>query len=168
LVVLTRVISLSGSPGLERALQEYSKRLEELAKAIGELKIVVDAIGGGRGRDLKRAIIELYKNDLVEHGVVLGGIERFVYEDRDGRYYVKGSKIEFDVYVDDGKVYLIEAKPHADVEDVEWLYKRGEIYEKITGRKPDKLILVAVNIDVDAYERARELGVEVIYGSLIL
>jgi hypothetical protein len=69
--------------------------------------------------------------------------------------------------VHDEKVYLIEVKSHVDIEDVEWLYKRGEIYEKITGRKPDKLILIAVNIDVDAYERARNLGVEVVYGSLI-
>ena len=62
---------------------------------------------------------------------------------------------------------MIEVKSHVDVEDVEWLYKRGEIYGKITGRKPDKLIFVAVNIDVDVYERAHDLGVKVTYGSLI-
>jgi len=150
------------------AVQGHGKRLEELTKVIGELKTAIGSIGRRWGRDLEKTIIELYRHVLAERGVIPEKIERFVYEDRDGRYYVKGSKIEFDIYAHDEKVYLIEVKSHADVEDVEWFYKRGEIYEKITGRKPDKLILIAVNIDVDAYERARELGVEVIYGSLIL
>jgi hypothetical protein len=61
----------------------------------------------------------------------------------------------------------VEVKSHADVEDVEWLYKRAEIYEKLTGRKPDKLILVAIHIDDDAYKRTGELGIEVIYGAII-
>jgi hypothetical protein len=171
------VIGLSSSPGLKgrgelkehsEAPRECSERLEELARAIEELKIVVGYYAGRRrGRDLEKTIIELYRHILAERGVVPEKIERLVYEDRDGEYYVKGSKIRFNVYAHGGRVYLIEAKPRADVEDVEWLYKRGEIYEKITDRKPHKLILVAVNIDVDAYERARELGVEVIYGSLV-
>jgi hypothetical protein len=152
---------------LTNAIREHGKRLEELTRVIGELKTAIGSIGRRWGRDLEKTIIELYRHILAERGVIPEKIERFVYEDRDGRYYVKGSKIEFDIYAHDEKVYLIEVKSHADVEDVEWLYKRGEIYEKIIGRKPDKLILVAVNIDVDAYERARELGVEVIYGSLI-
>jgi hypothetical protein len=147
------VIDLSSSPGLKdreeeleltNAIREYSKRLEELTRAVGELKIAIGSIGGRRGRDLEKTIIELYRHVLAERGVIPEKIERFVYEDRDGRYYVKGSKIEFDIYAHDEKVYLIEVKSHADVEDVEWLYKRGEIYEKITGRKPDKLILVAL------------------------
>ena len=159
---------------LTNAIREHSKRLEELTiavqehgKRLEELTRVIGSIGRRWGRDLEKTIIELYRHILAERGVIPEKIERFVYEDRDGEYYVKGSKIEFDIYAHDEKVYLIEVKSHADVEDVEWLYKRGEIYEKITGRKPRKLILVAVNIDVDAYERARELGVEVIYGSLV-
>jgi hypothetical protein len=152
---------------LTNTIREHGKRLEELTRVVGELKITIGSIGRRWGRDLEKAIIELYRYILEERGIIPEKIEKFTYEDIDGKYYVKGSKIEFDIYVHDEKVYLIEVKSHVDVEDVEWLYKRGEIYEKITGRKPDKLILIAVNIDVDAYERARELGVEVVYGSLI-
>jgi len=152
---------------LTNTIREHGRRLEELTRVVGELKITIGSIGRRWGRDLEKTIIELYRHILEEHGIIPEKIEKFTYEDIDGKYYVKGSKIEFDIYVHDEKVYLIEVKSHVDVEDVEWLYKRGEIYEKITGRKPDKLILIAVNIDVDAYERARELGVEVVYGSLI-
>jgi hypothetical protein len=152
---------------LTNTIREHGKRLEELTRVVGELKITIGSIGRRWGRDLEKTIIELYRHILEERGIIPEKIEKFTYEDIDGKYYVKGSKIEFDIYVHDEKVYLIEVKSHVDVEDVELLYKRGEIYEKITGRKPDKLILIAVNIDVDAYERARELGVEVVYGSLI-
>jgi hypothetical protein len=58
-------------------------------------------------------------------------------------------------------------KSHAEIDHVEWFYKRAEIYEKITGRKPHKLVLIAVNIDEDAYIRARELGIDVICGSIV-
>jgi hypothetical protein len=152
---------------LTNTIREHGRRLEELTRVVGELKITIGSIGRRWGRDLEKTIIELYRHILEERGIIPEKIEKFTYEDIDGKYYVKGSKIEFDIYVHDKKVYLIEVKSHVDVEDVELLYKRGEIYEKITGRKPDKLILIAVNIDVDAYERARELGVEVVYGSLI-
>ena len=116
---------------------------------------------------MEKTVIELYRHVLEERGIIPEKIEKFTYVDTDGRYYVKGSRIEFDIYIHNDKVYLVEVKSHADIEDVEWLYKRAEIYEKIRGRKPDKLVLVAIHIDEDAYERAKELGIEVIYGAII-
>uniref|UniRef100_A0A7J2U7F1 DUF3782 domain-containing protein n=1 Tax=Ignisphaera aggregans TaxID=334771 RepID=A0A7J2U7F1_9CREN len=150
-----------------KRLEEHSKRLEELAKEVARQGVVLGSIGRRWGRDLEKMVLELYRHVLEERGVIPEKIERFTYVDVDGRYYVKGSKIEFDIYAHNDKVYLVEVKSHADVEDVEWLYKRAEIYEKLTGRKPDKLILVAIHIDDDAYKRTGELGIEVIYGAII-
>jgi hypothetical protein len=152
---------------MNRVLMEHSKRLEELTKEVARQGVVLGSIGRRWGRDLEKTVLELYRCVLEERGVIPEKIERFTYVDVDGRYYVKGSKIEFDIYAHNDKVYLVEVKSHADVEDVEWLYKRAEIYEKLTGRKPDKLILVAIHIDDDAYKRTGELGIEVIYGAII-
>jgi hypothetical protein len=152
---------------LTRAVQEQGKRIEELARKVGEQSAVLGSIGKRWGRNLEKMVIELYRHVLEEKGIIPEKIERFTYIDTDGRYYVKGSRIEFDIYIHNDKVYLVEVKSHADIEDVEWFYKRAEIYEKIRGRKPDKLVLVAVHIDEDAYERAKELGIEVIYGAII-
>jgi hypothetical protein len=152
---------------MNRVLMEHSKRIEELAREVGKQSVVLGSIGRRWGRDLEKTVLELYRHVLEERGVIPEKIEKFTYVDVDGRYYVKGSKIEFDIYAHNDKVYLVEVKSHADVEDVEWLYKRAEIYEKLTGRKPDKLILVAIHIDDDAYKRAGELGIEVIYGAII-
>ena len=152
---------------MNRVLMEHSKRLEELAREVGKQGVVLGSIGRRWGRDLEKTVLELYRRVLEERGITPEKIEKFTYVDVDGRYYVKGSKIEFDIYMHNEKIYLAEIKSHADAEDVEWLYKRAEIYEKIRGRKPDKLILVAVHIDEDAYARAKELGIEVIYGAII-
>lgn len=148
-------------------LQEHTKRLEELTRIVSRLEVALGSIGRRWGRDLEKVVLEVYRRALEERGVVPEKVERFIHIDRDGKYYVKDSKIEFDVYIHDDKVYLIEVKSHAELEHVEWFYKRGEIYEKITGRKPSKLILVAVHIDEDAYARAKELGIDVIYGAII-
>lgn len=152
---------------LTRAVQEQGKRLGELTRIIGELKVALGSIGRRWGRDLEETVLRIYEHVLRERGVIPEKIERFAYEDKEGKYYVKGSRIEFDVYIHDDKVYLIEVKSHAEVEHIEWFYKRAEIYEKITGKKPEKLILIAVHIDEDAYNRARELGIDVVYGAII-
>jgi hypothetical protein len=152
---------------MNRVLMEHSKRIEELAREVGKQGVVLGSIGRRWGRDLEKTVLELYRHVLEERGIIPEKIEKFTYVDVDGRYYVKGSKIEFDIYMHNERIYLVEIKSHADAEDVEWLYKRAEIYEKIRGRKPDKLILVAVHIDEDAYARAKELGIEVIYGAII-
>jgi hypothetical protein len=150
-----------------KRLEELSKRIEELTRKVSEQSAVLGSIGRRWGRDLEKMVIELYRHVLEERGIIPEKIERFTYVDTDGRYYVKGSRIEFDTYIHNDKVYLVEVKSHADIEDVEWFYKRAEIYEKIRGRKPDKLVLIAVHIDEEAYERAKELGIEVIYGAII-
>jgi len=166
---LTKAVQEQGKVLAEHSkrIEEHSKRIEELAREVGKQGVVLGSIGRRWGRDLEKTVLELYRRVLEERGVIPEKIERFTYVDVDGKYYVKGSKIEFDIYLHNARVYLVEIKSHADVEDVEWLYKRAEIYEKIRGRKPDKLLLITVHIDEDAYERAKDLGIEVIYGAII-
>jgi len=72
--------------------------------------------------------------------------------------------IEVDMYIHDRTTYLVEVKSYIDRDDVEWFYEKAGVVERILGRKADRLILVAVNIDREALERARELGVDVVYG----
>ena len=150
-----------------RVLGEHARRLEELTKVVGELKVVVGSLGRRLGRDLERTILELYRYALKEMGVEVDRVEKFTYRDVDGRYYRRGAVIEVDVYIHDGATYLVEVKPYADRDDVEWFYEKAGVVERILGRKADRLILVAVNIDREALERARELGVDVVYGGVV-
>jgi len=150
-----------------KLLERHEKRLEELARAVGELKVAVGSLGRRWGRDLERTVLELYRHALEERGVEPGRVEKFVYTDVDGRFYRRGARIEVDVYIHDGAMYLVEVKSHAELDDVEWFYEKAGIVEKILGRKAAKLIIVAVNIDKEALQRAQELGIDVIYGAVI-
>jgi hypothetical protein len=148
-------------------LERHEKRLEELARAVGEVKVAVGSLGRRWGRDLERTVLELYRHALEERGVEPGRVEKFVYTDVDGRFYRRGARIEVDVYIHDGGMYLVEVKSHAELDDVEWFYEKAGIVEKILGRKAAKLIIVAVNIDKEALQRAQELGIEAVYGAVI-
>jgi len=150
-----------------RILAEHSERLEELTKVVGELKVGVGPLGRRLGRDLEKTILKLYERSLAEKGVEAERVERFVYRDVDGRFYRRGARIEVDVYLHDKAMYLVEVKSYADHEDIEWFYEKAHIAEKILGRKADKLIVVAVGVDKSALERAKALGVDVVYGDVI-
>jgi len=150
-----------------KILEEHGKRLEELTRAIGELKVSVGSLGRRWSRDLERTVLELYRQTLEEKGVEPGKVEKYVYTDFKGEYLARGARIEVDVYVHNEKVYLIEVKSHAEVDDVEWFYKKAQIVEKILEKAAEKLIIVAVNIDKEALERAKQLGIEAVYGALV-
>jgi hypothetical protein len=150
-----------------RLLEEHSKRLEELTRAVGELRVAMGSLGRRWGRDLERAVLERYRHALEERGVEPGKVERFVYTDVDGRFYRRGARVEVDVYIHDERMYLVEVKSHAELDDVERFYDKARIVERILGRRAEKLILVAVNVDKEALERARELGIDVVCGAVI-
>jgi len=141
--------------------------LARLSKAVAEVEVVLGSIGRRWGRDLERAVLEIYRHALEERGIEPGKVEKFVYIDSEGKYYKKGARVEVDVYVHDERLYLIEVKSHAEYEDVEWFHDVSKIVEKVLGREANKLILVAVHIDEEALKRARELGMDVIYGAAI-
>ena len=79
-------------------------------------------------------------------------------------------RMEIDVYIHDGKAYLIEVKSRAELAHVEWFSQRARLAAVALakhGKKVERLILVAVHVDEEALERARQLGIDVIYGSVL-
>jgi hypothetical protein len=150
-----------------KILQEHSKRLEELSRAVAQIHVTLGRLGGRWGRNMEKMVLEIFKKVLEERGIELGKVERFEYVDWDGRFYKRGARIEIDVYVHDEKLYLIEVKSHADYDDVEYFHDVAQVVEKILNKKADKLILVATSIDENAFKRAGELGIDVIYGAII-
>ncbi|MGC9180416.1 MAG: DUF3782 domain-containing protein, partial [Vulcanisaeta sp.] len=152
---------------VNKRLEDHERILEELVKSVGELKVAMGSLGRRWGRDLERTVLELYRHALEERGIEPGKVEKFAYIDVDGRYYRPGAKLEVDVYVHNDKLYLIEVKSHADLEDVEWLFEKARIIERILNKRAEKTLMVAVNIDREALERARQLGIDTIYGAII-
>ena len=87
-------------------------------------------------------------------------VERWRVYDNAGIVFGYPSEVEVDIAVSDGKLILIEVSSHVRASDVLQFRRKAELYEKVTGRKPDRLIIVTPYIDEKALEAARQLGVE--------
>jgi hypothetical protein len=83
---------------------------------------------------------------------------------------VEGVRLEIDVYIHDGKAYLIEVKSRAELAHVDWFSQRARLAAEALakqGKRVERLILVDVHVDEEALERARQLGIDVIYGNVL-
>ena len=120
------------------------------------------------GFDLEKMLLETFKEVLERKGIEPGKVEKFRFKDVDGSYTgVKGKIIDVDVLVKDEGIYLIEVKSRAELEHVESLQDKAKVIERIFKKPIAKMLVVAVNIDREAYERAKELNIEVIYGNIL-
>ncbi len=156
----------------DRKFNEILERLEglerELERVRMRVEVTIGSMGRRWGRDLERTTLEIFREVLEREGIEPGRVERFVRVDEDGSVTgVKGRRVEADILVRDGRLYILEVKSHASLDDVEWFHQVSLWVERFMGRKLDRLILVAVNVDDDALERARELGMGVVFGNVI-
>ena len=102
-----------------KRFEAIEAELARLSKAVAEIGVVLGSIGRRWGRDLERAVLEIYRHALEERGVEPGKVEKFVYVDSEGKYYKKGARIEVDIYV-----ARREAVPH-----------RGQVPRRVRGRR---------------------------------
>ncbi len=150
-----------------KILEEHTKVLEEHSKILARIEATLGGLTSRMGIDMERMILNVYKDVFEREGLEIRRVEKISFKDVDGRYHRKGARLELDIYAHDDKVYFMEVKSLVDVNDVEWFSLKCEIFEKILGRRPDRRMIVCINILDGALERARELGVDIIYGRVI-
>ena len=163
---------------LER-LEEHDRKFNELTMEIQALRkdfqtlsmrveVTIGSMGRRWGRDLEAMVLEIFREALEKRGIEPGEVEKFRYRDEDGSITgVRGRVVDVDVIVKNEKLYVIEVKSRAELEHVEALPDKAKVVEKILNRKVEKILIVAVNVDKEAYERAKELNIEVIYGNIL-
>ncbi len=148
-------------------LEEHTGILKSHSRMLEELRVTVGSMGRRWGRDLEKTVLAIYRDILASKGLDVEMARRFSYIDVDGRFGLKGSIYEFDVIVDDDDgVTVIEVKSRVEREDVEWFYEKVRRVESLLGRVK-RVVVVAVNVDVEALKRAGELGVDVVYGAIV-
>jgi hypothetical protein len=87
-------------------------------------------------------------------------VERWIHRDEEGFVYGYPSSIEVDVAVHDGKVILIEISSHIRPSDVSTFKRKAMVYERHTGKKPDKLMMVTPYAEDEAREACAKHGIE--------
>jgi len=148
--------------GFERHEGELAKLRDDVAKGFELVKRRLDALGARWGLMAEEAFREGLRKVLKEE---LGlSVERWVGMDVEGHVYDHPCQVDVDVAVSDERVVLIEVKSHVKRADVTAFKRKAELYAKIEGRRPDKLMIVTPYADQEALETAKELGIEVYTG----
>jgi len=157
-----------------KLLKELRDEMNSLRRAVEELKIAVKGFVHETDPNLKKMIIDLYRERLVEKCVAdADKIEKFDYIDVDGKYIGKGRRIEIDLFMSDNTLYLIEVKSLIDHEDVEMFDLKCSIAPDILMKEKGykftnvRKIMVGINVTDEALNGAGELGVEIVYGSIV-
>jgi len=149
-----------------KILEEHSAMLKDHSRMLGELRVMVGSMGRRWGRDLEETVLAIYKDELVQRGLDVRLARKFSYVDVDGRFGLKGNVYEFDVIIEGDGVTVLEVKSRATRDDVVWFYEKVRRVESLLGNVK-RLLVVAINIDKEALERAQELGVDAVYGAVI-
>ena len=153
-------------------LEEHDRKFEEILRRMEEmsarLEVTIGSMGRRWGHDLEKTVLNIFRETLEREGIKPGEVESFKFKDIDGSYTGRrGTVIQIDVLIRDSELYLMEVKSHAEIDHLERLADKVPIVEKILRRKASRVYLIAVNVDEEVLERARELGIRVIYGSII-
>jgi hypothetical protein len=145
--------------GFERHDREIARLREDMMRGFDAMNRRISALGARWGLESEEAFREGLRGILEKE---LGlKVERWTAFDETGSVFGHPSQVEVDVAVSNGKVMLIEVSSHVKQADVAALVKKAELYERITGRRPDRLIVVTPFVEERAMEAALKLGVEI-------
>ena len=151
---------------IEKKLLEHDERFNQIQRDTSMLRAQVGGFTSRAGIGIERLILEIYRDLLKRKGIHAEKVEKISIKDIDGRWFRKGARIELDIYVHNREVWFIEVKSLVELNDVEWFQTRCEIMEKVLGKKPTRKLIIAIDILREALERARELGIDVIYTNI--
>jgi len=119
----------------------------------------IDALGARWGLMSEDAFRESLRS-LLERELGLEA-ERWVYTDMEGYVYGYPSMVEVDVALHDEKTILVEVSSHVRASDVAAFKRKAEFYERVTGRKLSRLLMVTPYTEDDAKEACSRMRVEI-------
>ncbi|MEM4280352.1 MAG: DUF3782 domain-containing protein [Archaeoglobaceae archaeon] len=145
--------------GFKRHDEEIAKLREDMSEGFKLLRNQISALGARWGIMSEKA----FRNGV--EGIVekeFGAkVERWVKKDVDGFVFGYPSDVEVDVVIRDRRTILVEIKSSISQGDVLVFKRKAEFYEKETGVKPSKLVMVTPFADEKAIELAANLGIEI-------
>ncbi|NYR15094.1 PD-(D/E)XK nuclease family protein [Pyrobaculum arsenaticum] len=122
------------------ATKEDLERLrEEVDAQLRFLAIRVEALGARWSVVSEEAFREGVREVLREAGFV---VEKWLYYDGEGFIYGYPSEVELDVVVRDGVTMAVEIASSLKRADLHAVRRKAELYEKATGRKVDRVVVI--------------------------
>ena len=139
--------------------REIERLRRDMVEGFSLVNRHISALGARWGLMSEEAFREGLKGILEkEFGV---RVERWSCYDDLGLVYGYPSMIEVDIAIKDDKVLLIEIASHVKTSDVYEFKRKAELYEKKSGRRPDRLLMVTPYVEEKALEAAKRHGIEI-------
>jgi len=110
--------------------------LEDLERKI---QVRLDALGARWGLVNEETLREGIRSLLKETGYI---IERWIWDDKERSVYGHPSIVDLDVVVKDKTLIVIDITSSVRRGDHIFLKKKAELFERVTGRKPSKIIII--------------------------
>ncbi|MEM2363685.1 MAG: DUF3782 domain-containing protein [Candidatus Nezhaarchaeales archaeon] len=148
--------------GFKRHDEEIARLRADMMEGFNLLKRHIDALGARWGLLSEQAFREGLRS-LIEKEFGFK-VEKWVRWDGEGYVHGHPSDVDVDIAVHDEKIILIEIKSHVGRSDVSTFKRKAEFYERVEGRKPDRLLIVTPYADEKALETAKQLQIEVYTG----
>ena len=145
--------------GFKRHDEELAKLRSDMIEGFNLLKRHLDALGARWGIMAEEAFREGLRG-LIERELGFR-VERWVSYDDEGMVFGYPSRVEVDIAVKDERLLLVEVSSHIRASDVHEFKRKAELYERKTGRKPDRLIIITPYADGKALETAEKFDIEV-------
>ncbi|MEM2788030.1 MAG: DUF3782 domain-containing protein [Archaeoglobaceae archaeon] len=145
--------------GFKRHDEEIAKLREDMNNGFKLLRNQISALGARWGIMSEKAFRAGIRG-IIEKELGMK-VEEWIGKDKEGFVFGFPSDIEIDVAISDGKVILIEVKSSISQGDVLAFKRKAEFYERETGIKPSRLIIVTPFADDKAIELASNFGIEI-------
>ena len=146
---------------MDKRFEAMDNRFKTIINEIRELKVQTGTLGNRDGKDFEKTIREILKENIKSRFIDIENIKKLRVKDIEGDIVLPNQRVELDIYATDGRKILMEVKFHMNSEKLVTFYKKATFVEKIKDFKADKLV-IAIEIDDDALELAKELGIGVI------
>ncbi len=153
---------------MQRSIDRIDQTSQENRTLLLKMQASLMAMEGKTGPDLENLILEVMRETIrLQGGVDPEKIRKIYMKDDQGAVYSPGYQTDIDVYLENGKCYLVEVKVTADNRDAWDLTRKARLYEIIHRQKPDDLFLIALRMSKKNLEYARSLQIKPITGEII-
>jgi len=146
-----------------KAIELMNKQFDKVYEGQMLLKVAIDSLGQRSGIRLEKTILKLLQKVLEKRDIDINKIEWIELIDEKGEVFSKNYRTDIDVLIKDSSHILMEIKYNADNRDLFHFIKVAELYTK-KYRRPNKLLLLTLEIDPRTLENAQNEKIEVITG----
>ena len=147
----------------DKRFEAHDRKFEELLKEIRRVDHRIDrtigAIGARWGFATEYSFREAIKYVLEE--ITHKKVERYISYDEEGYVFGTPDRIEIDIIIKNGEIWIIEIKSSTSKADVYIFARKIEYYEKQENKKVSKKLIISPMVDSKAKELLDKFGIQI-------